>query len=396
MKEIINLEDVDIYLDECQSAVTKVDEDEDKFLEGKDKYNILQVDGLEDEVVSRKYFSVNCKVEELIVLINFFRCFRNLWNSSIQHALCIFDKDKSNCFFCLMRSTCVRINTPRTTGPKSLKIVEFVSQLSKYQEVFNWDWIKDVSDMTTLIENTIKLLITSETSVLDNFVLQKHCKQCENCHFFSKKLVFDLRLEATTKEKVFSLNEIVLMLINNACENCQKELAKQSGFVILRFSHSAKVKIENHIILMEQRISHVSHITEEIYVGLKSYFTIEEDIFSQDGSGNICSTYSEVYSNVRYLALSFGSRIGQEDNRVVYGQKELKYLDKQYLKIIDPKHHNERLHKQKEYDKNRDQTEERKTMHKAIDKRRDQTEERKQREKSEARKQREQNEERRK
>ena len=127
--EIINLEDADIYLDECQLAVTEVDEDVDLFLEGKEKYNILQVDGLEDEGVSKKYFSVNCKVEELIVLINFFRCFENLWNSAIQHALCIFDKDKSNCFFCLMRSTCLRINTPRTTGPKSLKIVEFVSQL---------------------------------------------------------------------------------------------------------------------------------------------------------------------------------------------------------------------------------------------------------------------------
>ena len=176
MKEIINLDDVDIYLDECQSAVTEVDEDVDLFLEGKEKYNILQLDGLEDKGVSKKYFSVNCKVEELIVLINFFRCFENLWNSSIQHALCIFDKDKSNCFFCLMRSTCLRINTPRLTGPKSLKIVEFVSQLSKYEESFNWDWIEDVSDMTALIENTIKLLISSETSVFDNFVLQKHCK----------------------------------------------------------------------------------------------------------------------------------------------------------------------------------------------------------------------------
>ena len=92
MKENINLEDVDIYLDECQSAVTNVDEDEDKFLECKDKYNILQVDGLEDEVISRKYFSVNCKIEELIVLINFFRCFRNLWNSSIQHVFVFLTK----------------------------------------------------------------------------------------------------------------------------------------------------------------------------------------------------------------------------------------------------------------------------------------------------------------
>ena len=103
-----------------------------------------------------------------------------------------------------MRSTCLRINTPRTTGPKSLKIVEFVSQLSKYQEVFNWDWIEDVFDMTALIENTIKLLESSETSVIDNFVLQKHCKQCENCHSFSKKLVFDLQLEAAKKSAWFA------------------------------------------------------------------------------------------------------------------------------------------------------------------------------------------------
>ena len=178
MKEIDNLEDVDIYLDESQSAVTEMNQDVNIFLEGKEKNNILQLDGLEDESISRKHFSVNCKVEELIVLINFFRCFENLWNSSIQHALCPFDKDKSNCFFCLMRSTCLRINTPRTTGPKSLKIVEFVSQLSKYQEVFNWDWIEDLSDMTALIENTIQLLISSETSILDNSVLQKHCKPC--------------------------------------------------------------------------------------------------------------------------------------------------------------------------------------------------------------------------
>jgi len=98
MKEIDNLEDVDIYLDESQSAVTEMNQDVNIFLEGKEKNNILQLDGLEDESISRKHFSVNCKVEELIVLINFFRCFENLWNSSIQHSLCIFDKDKSNCF----------------------------------------------------------------------------------------------------------------------------------------------------------------------------------------------------------------------------------------------------------------------------------------------------------
>ena len=87
--EIINLEDVDIYLDECQLAVTEVDENVDVFFEDKEKYNILQVDGLEEEGDCKKYFSVNCKIEELVVLINFFCCFKNLWNSSIEHPPCM-------------------------------------------------------------------------------------------------------------------------------------------------------------------------------------------------------------------------------------------------------------------------------------------------------------------
>ena len=56
MKENINLEDVDIYLDECQSAVAKVYEDMYIFSEIKEKYNMIQVDGLEDYGFSRKYF----------------------------------------------------------------------------------------------------------------------------------------------------------------------------------------------------------------------------------------------------------------------------------------------------------------------------------------------------
>ena len=77
------------------------------------------------------------------------------------------------------------------------------------------------------------------------------------------------------------------------------------------------------------------------------------------------------------MALSFGYDIGTADSSFIYGQKELKHLDKQYLRSINPEKHMENIEKQREYDQKRDQTEERKRMHQAIDAKRNQTPKRK-------------------
>ena len=39
------------------------------------------------------------------------------------------------------------------------------------------------------------------------------------------------------------------------------------------------------------------------------------------------------------MALSFGYDIGTADSSFIYGQKELKHLDKQYLRSINPEKH---------------------------------------------------------
>ena len=129
-------------------------------------------------------------------------------------------KNGDNCFFCLMRSSCVRINSLRATGPKSLKIVEFVSQLSKYQVVLHWDWRKDKSDMTAFIENTLKLLKSSENSVSEQFIVQQHCTQCETCQAFSKKFIIDLHVESSG-ENVLKMEDVVLLLIKEFCNSCR-------------------------------------------------------------------------------------------------------------------------------------------------------------------------------
>ena len=278
MKENINLEDVDEYLDESElfrlnkKAFISL-EDVDFYLDNMMQYHIPQVDGLDDVSYMKNYFSVNCQIDELIALITFFRSFESFWNNSTQHTLCAYQKNAENCFFCLMRSTCARINAPRATGPKSLKIVEFASQLPKYQDVLRWDWKKDKNNMTAFIENTLKLLIRSEKSVFERFVLQQYCKQCERCKVMSENLVMDLHVEFSGK-KILSMQEVLSLIIQEFCDSCRASLSVQSqtGYVIIRFSRHVNIEISNNTSFMERKIKYVSHISEEIYVGLRGNY----------------------------------------------------------------------------------------------------------------------------
>ena len=190
-------------------------------------------------------------------------------------------KNGDNCFFCLMRSSCVRINSLRATGPKSLKIVEFVSQLLKYQVVLHWDWRKNKSDMTAFIENTLKLLKSSENSVLKQFIVQQHCTQCETCQAFSKKFVIDLRVESSG-EKVLRMEDVVSLLFKEFCNSCQDFLTNQgqTGLVILRFPCLVSIQISDKVHCKEQTIKYISHISEEIYVGLKGKFASKKTSFT--------------------------------------------------------------------------------------------------------------------
>ena len=384
-KALVNLKDVDF----CMKSTTQ--------------FHIPQVDGLDNISLVKKCFSVNCEIEELIALVTFFRSFENLWNCSTQHDICDYIRNGANCFFCLMRSGCVRINSPRATGPKSLKMVEFVSQLSKFQEVLQWDWRVDKNDMAAFIENTIKLLILSEKLVFDKFIIQQQCKQCESCQGLSEKLVIELLLEPL-EEKVLTMQEVLSLLFQKLCNSCLETLTSKSktGFVILKFARLVNVHISNNVYFKQQTIKYMSHISEEIYIGLTGKFernfyftkgfcllgnfTLGEEIYYQDVDRNICSDSYGNKRNVRYLALSFGLDMGSADSSFIYGQKQLRNLDKQYMQTINPEKHQKSIEKQREYDRKRDQTEERK--------KREQTEKRKEREKTENRKKREHTEER--
>ena len=135
--------------------------------------------------------------------------------------------------------------------------------------------------MTAFIENTLKLLKSSENSVLEQFIVQQHCTQCETCQAFSKKFVIDLHVESSG-EKVLRMEDVVSLLIKEFCNSCQDFLTNQgqTGLVILRFPCLVSIQISDKVHCKEQTIKYMSHISEEIYVGLKGKFASKKTSFT--------------------------------------------------------------------------------------------------------------------
>ena len=130
---------------------------------------ICQLDGAddisseEDHMPNKKIFSVSCEANEVVNLMNFFRSFNDIWILTNDHQICDLNK---NCLFCNMRSSCLRLRRERNTGPKSLKVNEFTSQLFHFGD----DWRSFSLDLKRFIEVTVNLLIKCDIKISEKFL----------------------------------------------------------------------------------------------------------------------------------------------------------------------------------------------------------------------------------
>ena len=86
---------------------------------------INQLDGFEEldcNNTAREIYAIKCEEKSIVDIINFFRSQNTLWIDTQKHFLC--DSNQS-CFFCNMRSSCLRIRQERVNGPKCLHVNEF-------------------------------------------------------------------------------------------------------------------------------------------------------------------------------------------------------------------------------------------------------------------------------
>ena len=136
-------------------------------------------------LIKKSIFSVNCEMNEMTQLMTFFRSFNFVWKTLKEHKICDQKLSGENCFFCHMRSSCLRLNASRGRGPKGLKISEFSSELDQYQSLLGWNWRHDVQNLPTLVKSTLKLLNIHESKTSALFgIPDLQCQICKETKTF--------------------------------------------------------------------------------------------------------------------------------------------------------------------------------------------------------------------
>ena len=194
--------------------------------------DIIQLDGnLSDEEDSllKTLFGIKCETEELVQAINFFRSFTCLWEILNYHLVCPRTLD-IRCFLCHMRSSCLRLNVKRHMGPKTLKMVEMVSELNQLQTILGWSWKKEIDNIPKFINNVLSLLQHHESNVANVFGTPnlkckdcKHVPACEDHHLVNE--INTSHLEGSLLR--FDLEMILNLLVykDNKKECCIQSLS---------------------------------------------------------------------------------------------------------------------------------------------------------------------------
>ena len=107
----------------------------------------------EDSLIKKVYAS-NCEIYEVSVISNFLRKCVHLWKVDDNHQLCgFYEKHKEmSCMYCFFRSCCIRLETERKKGPKSLKLHEMIHQLFKFDKM-GWIWRDNKQNIVEFILN---------------------------------------------------------------------------------------------------------------------------------------------------------------------------------------------------------------------------------------------------
>ena len=385
----VNQHEIKEYQNLLKQAEKQFCEDHINLVENENKspFVIPQLDGLddsesEDGELEKRVYAINCELEEIKQIVNLLRSFNFLWLLTDFHELCSYDQ---HCFFCNMRSACLRLRQMREKGPRSIKLNEFISQLNQYDDVLHWNWRENLYDLPTFIENTIKLLTISEIRILPFFVNKDmHCQQCNQDTNDQTNCIFTVDIEEKHEMTLKNLLEKAIMKRNEK-SNCVHKLLDfknlEDKCIILQLSQPTAVNILDGEFFNGIRTYYNSH-SENISIQERCiFFRFNNQMYWQTAEDQIFESKFGIHKNVSILSISFAKDKRKTTmNKVdsfIYGKPVQHKLHKQYLKVLTPDKHKKKQQFIKEYEIERSKNEERKSMHDQIDKVRNQTPKRK-------------------
>ena len=358
-----------------------------------DGYVIPQFDGGNDsfddenlvsqfDVLRKDIYAINSEIDEITSLVNFFRGCDYLWKNETIHQMCRQESVNEVCAFCYMRSSCLRLNLHRSKGPKSVKLVEFISLLPKFEADLGWNWRDNLEQMDKFIENTLTMLDNTE-KIINNSSLK--CQKCGG-QFKCDGYIWNIR-SVSDCLNVYKAADVLKELIqihgqSECCATSLKTILRKEKILILKLSSPITMTLSATEELFGCKMKYISHI-EEINGHYQTFFRHGDKMLYQEDETNIWQSKFGKHENVAFLFLSLDENLydksSQELKEFIFEsqQPKYKYLSKKYLSIVNPEMFKEKYEAAKAYDHKRDKEPERKEMHRILDSKRDKELERK-------------------
>ena len=343
-----------------------------------DTMNFLQLDGSEDlDVIDKrkpekKIYGINCEISEITQLINLIRSFNFLWISQKTHLMCL---KNPGCFFCYIRSSCLRLRKERSKGPKLLQLNEFANQLDQYLSTLNWDWKEHMSDLPDFIENTLRLISFKQDISTLFRTKDKNCIECKQ-----ESDGFLIKVESKEKaedEEILEINDLIqkALLRKNHDKKCFHQVITQDNLeelcIFIKLSHAVSVNVTDGEKYYGVTVSYRSHAEIDEDLHYHAFFRYDNQMYKQEEDGSIFKSFFGVHRNVILISLFLtndkGMKVMENVDEFIFGDETQKQLRKKYQKFISPQNYNMKQMLIRKKDQERDLQLERKAKKSCYD-----------------------------
>ena len=351
----------------------------------------LQVDGnddlseFEDDIpIPSNLYTINYEDQKICTWINFFRGFDFIWKTVNNHSMCNLrklEKGFKNCFYCVMRSACLRLSNRGNRGPKSLKPYEVISQIGQ----LNVAELDNVS-VVKLIENSISLLTQFEPEIVRKMGSFKiSCEGCKEIDMCSEEGVTKINTENYSSDQFYSIEQIISSSSkrneHKSCQNKNLVFHSDENVVIFSFSKPVNLTVQKISKLWGNEFVYKSHIKKnEIEKTAHAYFEYNSYIYTQEKPAKMKSMKLGMERDVHIIAFYV-----RESSNTIKTLNELKISEFTYkipaldffrqisTSIINPEKHKDDLLKRKLYEEKRSKDADRITYKEGIEEKRRKT-----------------------
>ena len=342
--------------------------------------DIPQLDGFDDEDKISKgksvkqIYGIKCNIRAIVQLVNFLRSFNFLWISSSSHWLCTLSQ---SCFFCYIRSSCLRLRKERFKGPKMLQLNEFVNQLDQYVSFLGWDCLENSTDLPSFIDNTLRLIHRRENFCSVFHLGDDHCEECKKENDFA---IIKIKTEKqNSDDEGLEIREIIQKALQERNQNkeCIHKLILDANIeetcLILHLSKPVSINISDGSSYHGMRVSYRSHVEKNQDNLDQAFFRNNNQMYTQREDGSINQSFFGTHKNVSLISLFLTNEKGLkvlenvEVDEFIYGDEAQLKLRKQYKKFILPQEFQEQQEFLKRQDRLRNLTPKRKAEQEVRD-----------------------------